>query len=236
MKLLLALLAGFLTTLSPCVLPVLPFVTTSSFNKNKLGPLFLGIGLLISFVGVSLLVSSTGYLLGIDTSVGRKIAGVLLALSGLLFLSPSLADRFASRLSFLSKIGNKNKGPDDSRPLLSELFGGLLLGVVWTPCSGPSLGAAMGLASQGGSVAKAALILGVFGIGTIIPLMAVAYGARGFVAKLKRNSGTISVLKKTFGALMIAFGALIVTDLDRQLEAKLTSAMPEAWLGFITKF
>lgn len=236
MKLLLALFAGFLTTLSPCVLPVLPFVTTASFNKSKLGPAFLGLGLLISFVGVSLAVSSTGYLLGLDAGLGRKIAGVLLALSGLLFLFPALADSFASRLSFLSNFGSRPPGGERSRPLLTELASGVLLGMVWTPCSGPSLGAALGLASQGGSLANASLILSAFGIGTLIPLMVVAYGARSYVSKLKKSSGTIGIVKKVFGILMVAFGVLIVSDLDRQIEARLTSAMPEAWLGFITKY
>lgn len=236
MKLLLALFAGFLTTLSPCVLPVLPFVTTASFNKSKFGPLFLGMGLLISFVGVSLAVSSTGYLLGLDANLGRKIAGTLLALSGLLFLSPALADGFTSRLSFLSNFGNRVSGGERSRPLLAELASGILLGIVWTPCSGPSLGAALGLASQGGGLANAALILSAFGVGTLIPLMVVAYGARSYVSKLKKSSGAIGIAKKVFGVLMVAFGVLIVSDLDRKVEARLTSVMPEAWLGFITKY
>jgi len=211
-------------------------VTTASFNKSKFGPLFLGIGLLISFVGVSLAVSSTGYLLGLDAGLGRKIAGIFLALSGLLFLSPALADLFAARLSFLSNFGNRASLDESSRPLLAELASGVLLGIVWTPCSGPSLGAALGLASQGGSLVNASLILGVFGIGTLIPLMVVAYGARSYVSKLKKSSGAIDIVKKVFGALMVAFGVLIVSDLDRQIEARLTSAMPEAWLGFITKY
>lgn len=236
MRLLLALLAGFLTTLSPCVLPVLPFVTTSSLNKNRLGPVFLGLGLLLSFVGVSLVVSSTGYLLGLDTDSGRKIAGVLLALSGMLFLFPYLSDKFASKLSFLSNVGNRKADEGDSRPLLAEFFGGVLLGVVWTPCSGPSLGAALGLAAEGGSPVKAALVLSAFGVGTVVPLMVFAYGARNFALRLKKSSGTIGILKKGFGVLMVAFGVLIVSGLDRPFEAKLTNAMPDAWLKFITQF
>lgn len=236
MNLLFAFLAGILTTLSPCVLPVLPFVTTSSFNKNRLGPLFLGFGLLISFVGVSLIVSSTGYLLGIDTSLGRKIAGVLLAVSGILFLSPRLSDRFTTKLSFISNFGNRSTSTDHSRSLASELFGGVLLGIIWTPCSGPSLGAALGLAAQVGSFTKATFVLFVFGLGAVVPLMVVAYGAQRFVIRLRQRSSFITAAKKVFGALMVVFGVLIVLDMDRLLEAKLITAAPEAWLGFITKF
>ena len=235
MKLVFAFLAGCLTTLSPCVLPVLPFVTTSSFNKNRLGPIFLGIGLLSSFVGVTLLVSSTGQLLGISSDIARKIAGILLTLSGLLFLSQTLSDKVAQKLSFISNLGNKSN-TDSSRPLLSEFLGGLLLGIVWTPCSGPSLGAALGLAAQGDSFLSAAFILLTFGMGAIIPLMFVAYGARGLIVKLKENSGTITILKKTFGALVIAFGMMTIFGWDKLFEAKLTNALPESWLNFITTF
>lgn len=234
MNLILALVAGFLTTLSPCVLPVLPFVTNSSLNKNKLGPIFLGLGLLLSFVGVSLMVSSTGYLLGLDAQLMRKIAGLLLALSGVLFLLPRLGDWVAERLSFLSNFGGG--GNASSRSLVSELAAGMLLGVVWTPCSGPSLGAALGLAAESGSQAQAALILSAFGVGALIPLLLVAYGARSTFLRLKQNAPAITAVKRGFGFLMGLFGGLIVLGFDKAFETWLTSAMPQAWVNFVTRF
>ena len=139
MKLVFALLAGFLTTLSPCVLPVLPFVTASSIKKDKLAPIWLAAGLLFSFVGVSLLVSSSGHVLGIDPTLLRKVAGALLALSGLLFLSQTLSDKLTARLSLLSRISTSANGKEGSSSIFSEFVNGVLLGIVWTPCSGPSL-------------------------------------------------------------------------------------------------
>jgi cytochrome c-type biogenesis protein len=236
MRFFFAFLAGCLTTLSPCVLPVLPFVTTSSFNKNRLGPAFLGAGLLFSFVGVSLVISSTGYLLGIDSGVIRKVAGALLALSGLFFLSQSLSDKLAARLSFISNFGNQSSPQDSSRPLLAEFLGGVLLGIVWTPCSGPSLGTALGLAAQGGSLASASVVLSFFGIGAVFPLMIVSYGARNYVSKLRGQSQFITILKKTFGVLVVTFGVLTLFGWDKHLEAVLTSAIPDGWLNFITKY
>lgn len=122
MKLVFGFLAGLLTTLSPCVLPVLPFVAASSLNKNKLGPVLLAAGLLISFVGASLLISSTGYIFGIDPSVLRKIAGLLLALRGVLFLSQRLSDAFANKLSFLSNRLSKSTAGESDRSLTAELM------------------------------------------------------------------------------------------------------------------
>lgn len=231
-----AILAGVLTTLSPCVLPVLPFITASSFNKSKWGPIFLGIGLLVSFVGVSLLVSSTGYLLGIDSDLGRRVAGVLLALSGLLFLLPRLAEAFSSRISFLSNLGSNQISSPGSRTIFSELTSGALLGIVWTPCSGPSLGAAIGLATQSESLSKAATVLICFGIGAVVPMIIIAYSAQSFISKLRKNQNSITVLKKVFGVLTIVFGCLIASNFDRALEAKLTALMPEAWVNLTTKF
>ena len=132
MELLFAALAGSLTTLSPCVLPVMPFITASSLRSHKWGPVALALGLLISFVGASALISSTGYVLGLNPETMKIIAGTLMVLSGLLFLSEKLADGFAARLSgFTSIQSSKNKNNSE---LVTEFFNGLILGVVWTPC------------------------------------------------------------------------------------------------------
>lgn len=236
MNLLFALIAGFLTTLSPCVLPVLPFVTASSLSRNRLGPIWLACGILVSFVGVSLLISSTGHIFGFDQAILRKIAGVLLALSGLLFISQPLSDAFAGKLSFLSNRASKASVNGDRLHGVAEFINGILLGVVWTPCSGPSLGAALGLAAQEGSFTKSAIILSFFGIGAVVPLMVFAYGAKGLVGKIKSGTGAIFFIKKVFGVLIVIFGLAIVFDWDRSLEAALTNILPDAWLSFVTKF
>ncbi len=231
-----ALLAGLLTTLSPCVLPVLPFVTASSMGKSRWGPVALAVGLLITFVGVTLLISQSGAILGIEPTWIRRGAGVLLALSGLLFLSDKAAERFAELFSGFSGKANSAIGENRLPPLLSEFVSGILLGIVWTPCSGPSLGAALSLAAQAESPAEASLTLFVFGLGAVVPLMAIAYGAKGLMVKMRSRASTIGKIKKIFGVLMIVFGILIVTDLDRHLEATLTMALPDSWIEFITKF
>jgi cytochrome c-type biogenesis protein len=231
-----AFLAGLLTTLSPCVLPVLPFVTASSMSRNKLGPAFLGLGLLISFVGVSLVVSTTGQVFGLDPSVIRKTSGLLLMVSGFLFLSQRFADYFSEKLSFISGRASQMGSSDSNGGLIGEFVSGLLLGVVWTPCSGPSLGAALGLASQEGNFIKSASVLLIFGIGAVIPLLAFAYGAKHFLGRIKSHLGLIKKIKIVFGVLIVTFGFLIVFELDRNLEATLTGLLPDSWLIFITKF
>lgn len=233
-----SLIAGLLTTLSPCVLPVLPFVTASSLNKHRLAPLVLGLGLSLSFVAVTFAISSSGALLGLDGGVLRKIAGISLAASGLLFIFPSLFDRFSEKMAFLSRLGPRQASgsASESRPLWTEFASGALLGVVWTPCSGPSLGAALGLAAKGQDPVRALAVLSVFGLGSMIPLVAVAYGAKSVFTRLRQNAGAIGAVKKVFGVLIVLFGVMIVFELDRHLEAHVNDLLPDSWIEFVTRY
>jgi cytochrome c-type biogenesis protein len=234
MDLLFATLAGSLTILSPCVLPVLPFVTASSLKTHRLGPVALALGLLISFVGASLLISSTGFVLGISPDTMKIIAGILMVLSGFLFASEKLSESFASKLSGLSSI----QGPTNSNfsELTTEFINGLILGLVWTPCSGPSLGLALGLAAKSGSVGQAFLRLSFFGFGAVVPLLIFSYGAKSLLKNVKSHSQGIYYLKKIFGVLIIGFGAAIITGFDRTIEGFLTGMLPESFISFITKY
>lgn len=235
-NLFLAFIAGLLTTLSPCVLPVLPFVAGASLSKSRAGPLALAAGLLVTFVGITLLVSLSGFVFGLDPALLRRAAGFFLALSGALFLSQALSDRFTALLSRFT--GKAAPGPvrNEAGSLYAEFAAGLLLGVVWTPCSGPSLGAALGLAAQAGSAGRAAFTLFVFGLGAVLPLLLFSYGARGFIGRLKEHAAAISRIKKLFGAAMVVFGLLIAFNSDRLLEAWFTRVLPSAWLEFVTRF
>jgi cytochrome c-type biogenesis protein len=232
-----AFLAGILTTLSPCVLPVLPFVTASSQSKNKFGPVALSMGLLITFVGSTLIISASGFLFGLDPDLVRKIGGLLLALSGALFLIPKLQDAMTEWLGKLTRGANGKSGVEiTGAPLLSEFLSGLFLGVVWTPCSGPSLGVALGLAAESGSAAKAALTLLAFGVGAVVPLLIFAYSARRLTSKFKNHFQKVILFKKILGVLMVLFGILIFTNFDKNIEALLTNLLPDFWIRFTTKF
>lgn len=229
-------LAGILTTLSPCVLPVLPFVTASSLGKNKMGPIALAFGLLVTFVGTSTLLALSGRVLGLEPSVLKKIAAAGLMLSGLLFLIPSWSERFTSFFSSFVGKASQASQKQYGGPLVTEFLSGLFLGIVWAPCSGPSLGTAISLAAQSETAARAALLLTVFGLGAIIPLLGIAYGTRGLLGRIKSHIAALNAIKKTFGALMVLFGLLILTGTDKLVEAALLGAMPESWMDLITKF
>ncbi len=235
-NLLLAFIAGLLTTLSPCVLPVLPFVAGASLSKSRAGPLALAAGLLVTFVGITLLVSLSGFVFGLDPALLRRTAGFFLAVSGTLFLSQALSDRFGALLSRLTSGANPASVRTEAGALYPEFAAGLLLGVVWTPCSGPSLGAALGLAAQAGNAGRSAFTLFVFGLGAVLPLLLFSYGARGFIGRFKEHAPAISLIKKIFGAAMVVFGLLVAFNSDRLLEARLTRALPAFWADFVSRF
>ena len=160
----LALLSGVLSTLSPCVLPLLPIVISSALEAHRWGAAALGLGLAISFTTLGLFIATIGIGLGLDAAVFRTVAGVLMLGFAALLLIPALQDRFAMLASGLSNRGNTLAGRVKGDTLGGQFGLGLLLGAIWTPCVGPTLGAAATLASSGQELGRAATVMAVFGL------------------------------------------------------------------------
>lgn len=226
----LALLAGVLTILSPCVLPLAPIVLSGARSGGRWGPLSLGVGLAISFTMVGLFVATIGFSVGLDGDVFRRFGGALLVVVGVVLLVPSLQIRLAAAGGPLSTWadgrmrGLSGKGP------WGQLGLGLLLGLVWAPCVGPTLGAASLLASQGKQLATVALTMLVFGIGAATPLVLIGLMSRQVLARFRgRLLSAGSVGKSLMGALLVVLGLLILTGFDRGLESWLIDVSP-AWL------
>src|SRR5258708_6233466 len=90
-----ALLAGIFSTLSPCVLPLLPIVLGAAISKHRLGPAALAAGLSVSFVAIGLFVATIGFALGLDEGIFRQVAAVLMIVLGLVLLVPGFEMSFA---------------------------------------------------------------------------------------------------------------------------------------------
>lgn len=157
MELIFAYLAGILTLINPCVLPVLPIVIASAFNADRRGPLALAIGLTISFVAFGMFVTTIGYTIGLTQERLAQIGAVMMITFGLILLVPAFSRRFESATQGFSGAANKKMLGLDLSGFNGQLLGGVLLGIVWSPCIGPTLGGAIALASQGES-----LFLGIF--------------------------------------------------------------------------
>ena len=227
-------LAGLLSTLSPCVLPIIPILLSSATNAHPRAPLALAAGLAISYALIGTALAWAGSALELDTSMFRNIGAVILGLLGLVLMSASLQQRFAFATSGIGDAGNQLISRIHLDGLRGQFAIGLVLGVVWSPCVGPTLGAAVLLASQGSQLPQVALLMGVFGLGAALPVVALAYVSRGAMVKM---SGQLMQAGKTgkmiLGAVMLAIAAMILWGLDKPVESWLVEQSP-AWLTHLT--
>lgn len=226
--------AGMLSTLSPCVLPLLPLVLGPAMATHRLGLPALAAGLVASFVGVGLFVATVGFSIGLDGDVFRGISAVLLGVMGVVLLSGALQQRFAVAAGGVSDAGSRLIARITPTGLRGQFILGLLLGAVWSPCVGPTLGAASVLAAQGRDLASVASVMVAFGLGTAVPLVVVGLLSR---EALTRWRGKLMSAGKTgklvLGGGALAVSALILTGADRLLETALVAASP-AWLTDLT--
>ncbi|HKA65655.1 MAG TPA: cytochrome c biogenesis protein CcdA [Methyloceanibacter sp.] len=230
----LAFLAGVLTVLSPCVLPLLPIVLGAAASQHRLGPLALATGLALSFTAIGLFVATIGFAVGLDTGVFRTVSAVLLIGVGLVLLVPRLQEQFALAAAPVSNWAGgyaDNFTPGD----LAGQFGlGLLLGAVWSPCVGPTLGAASVLAAKGENLPQVALTMLAFGIGAALPLLLLGILSREALMRWRSRLMEGGKAGKTvLGLVLVAVGLLVATGLDKRLEAILVEASPD-WLTQLT--
>ena len=132
----------------------------------------MGVGMASSFALIGLLVGTLGDAIGLTGDGVRSAGGVLLLLFGLVMLVPALDARFSQFMTPLATSAQSAGSRLNSASLLGALGLGGLLGLVWSPCSGPLLGSALALVASEGGAGRGALILGLFGIGAAVPLVA----------------------------------------------------------------
>lgn len=230
----LAFLAGVLSVLSPCVLPLLPIVLGTAASEHRLGPVALAVGLAISFVTIGLFVATIGFAMGLDTDVFRAISAALLIAVGLVLLVPKLQAQFALAASPVGNWVDEQLGGFATSGLWGQFALGLLLGAVWSPCVGPTLGAASILAAKGENLGQVAATMFAFGLGAALPLMLLGLLSREAMMRMRgRLMEAGKGGKMLLGGLLVAIGLFIATGLDKRLETVLVDASP-AWLTELT--
>jgi cytochrome c-type biogenesis protein len=230
----LALLAGLLSTLSPCVLPLIPIVIGTAMGEHRFGPVALAAGLALSFVAIGLFVATIGFTAGLDQELFRSIAAILLILVGGVLLMPHLQLQLAAAAGPIGNWAQERAGSFSPRGPGGQFAVGLMLGAVWSPCVGPTLGAASVLAARAENLALVALTMFAFGIGAALPLLAIGMMSREALARWRsRLLAAGSGGKIVMGGLLVAVGVLILTGLDKRIEAILVEASP-AWLTELT--
>ncbi len=230
----LAGLAGILSTLSPCVLPLLPIVLGTAVSQHRLGPVALAAGLALSFVTVGMFVATIGFSIGLDAGVFRQAAAILLIVIGLLLAIPPLQARVAAAAGPVSNWAEQRFGGMSGTGLSGQFAVGLLLGIVWAPCVGPTLGAASVLAARGENLGQLALTMLVFGIGAALPLMILGLMSREALMRWRSRLMSAGGSAKTImGLVLLGIGLLILSGLDKTFEAWLVAASPD-WLTNLT--
>jgi cytochrome c biogenesis protein CcdA len=229
----LAFAAGVLSTLSPCVLPLLPILVASALGQHRFGLWALAAGLALSFTAVGLFVATIGVAIGIDSTLLHRVAGAMLVVFGAVMAWPRLQAGFASATARLAGAGNALLARTGGEGAGGQLVVGLLLGVVWTPCVGPTLGAASTLAASGRQLGQVALLMLVFGIGAATPLVVL-----GTLSKRlpMRWLSTAETARRVLGASLVVIGLVIVAGADKAVETWLVDHSPDALTQLTTRF
>lgn len=229
-----ALAAGVLSTLSPCVLPLLPIVLGTAASQHRLGPLALAGGLAISFVVIGLFVATVGFAIGLDAGVFRMLAAALMIAIGIILMVPRFQEQVAVAAGPIGSWAGNRLGSPQGNGLTGQFLVGLLLGAVWSPCVGPTLGAASVLAAQGTDLAQVSLTMLMFGVGAALPLLVLGMLSREAMLQLRnRMLDAGSTLKMALGAILALVGFAVISGLDKSVEAQLVAWSP-AWLTDLT--
>jgi cytochrome c-type biogenesis protein len=229
-----AFLAGVLSTLSPCVLPLIPIIIGAAANQHRFGPFALAGGLAVSFAVIGTGLASIGSSIGLAQDGFRLFAAVVMGIIGIVLISNRLQERFAVAMSGVSGAGNSLLSKVTIDGLLGQFLIGILLGLVWTPCVGPTLGAAITLASQGRDLGKIVFVMAIFGLGAGLPLALLGMLSRGAMMKAKGKLGNAGKFgKQLLGGFLIVISLLVMTGQDKTLESFLLKHSPD-WLTDLT--
>ncbi len=230
-----AFLAGVVTILSPCILPILPIILSSSIGTTEIGkarPFGVITGFILSFTFFTLFLSTIVRLSGIPAESLRIFSVVVIALFGISMLIPKFqywTELLFSRLSQFLPQSQQRTG------FSGGILIGLSLGLLWTPCVGPILASVISLAITGSVNLDAVFITLAYSIGTAIPMffiMALGQTASKKLPWLLNNSGSI---QKAFGVLMIFTALAIFFNLDRRFQTFILNTFPNYGTG-LTKF
>ncbi|MFZ2206109.1 MAG: cytochrome c biogenesis protein DipZ [Microgenomates group bacterium] len=230
-----AFLAGVVTILSPCILPILPIILSSTIGGKDTGkarPIGVVIGFIMSFTFFTLFLSTIVKISGISSDVLRTVSVFVIAGLGISLLIPrfqQIIEELFSKLSRLLPRGNVKPGFGPG------LLIGLSLGLLWTPCVGPILASVISLAISGTVTLDAFIITFAYSIGTAIPMFFIMIGGQTMLRNIPWLLANTTYIQKAFGILMIVTAIGIFYNVDRTLQTYILTKFPQYGVG-LTKF
>lgn len=224
----LAFMAGVLSILSPCVWPLVPIVMASSANNGKTGRFALAFGLSVAFALAGGILTFILFSLGLSPEVLRWFGVIMLFLMGLSLLIPKVANWLSLVLTRLTPEQQTHHGQENS--VFQQFLIGMMLGLVWLPCVGPTLGAAIALASLGQDLFMASFVLFLFGLGTASALIITSVISSQVLQKFRPNVfSNVEKLKKYLGLLLLVLAIMVITGFDKTLETIALDYLP-SWV------
>lgn len=222
--------AGLLTLINPCVLPVLPIVLATALQASRWGPVALAAGMSLSFAILGVTVSAFGRAVGLNADDIAQVGAVLMILFGLVLLVPQTSAVFSTATAGFAARADSGLDEVDRGSLTGQFLGGMLLGAVWSPCVGPTLGGAISLASQGESLLRATAIMLFFALGISTIILALGYGARSALQKRQAAMRRFAAAARPLlGAIFVAVGLMLFFKWHYFIESWLLDIMP-IWL------
>lgn len=225
----LAAAAGALGVLSPCVWPLVPVVMSTAATAGRRGAWFLAAGLSLSFALAGTLLGGLLVSAGIDPARFRQLSALLLVAAAAFLLVRPLGEQVALGLSRLTARAGGGRAAAHATGL-GQFGVGALLGLVWLPCVGPTLGAAVALAALGQDLGMVFLVMAAYGLGTAMALLAAARLSARLLSRLRPRIGAGAGLGKfALGSTLLLLGVLVLTGLDKALESRVLAFLP-TWL------
>lgn len=222
--------AGLLTLINPCVLPLIPLIAAGAVARHPLAPVAMAAGMGVSFTVAGMSVFALTRAIGLQQEDISYFTGWLMIGFGLVLVVPAAQTGFARLSGALAGGGNQMMDEVEGKGLGGEALAGALLGLAWSPCIGPTLGAAIGFAAQGENLTYAFFVMLFFSAGAATIMLGLAYGARGLIASRKQWLSQIARHTRTIlGYGLVIVGLALIFHLDRMAEGWALENLP-AWL------
>ena len=227
----LAFVAGVITILSPCVLPLLPMILATATQEGKARPIGVIVGFVLAFTAATLALSALVRLIGVPPDINRSLSAVVLAILGLVLIIPGLQLQFERLASGLA-----GRAPaSQSNGFGGGVVVGLGLGLAWSPCVGPIMASVITLALNQSVGFGAIAVTLAFSLGTALPMAAVLLGGRQLVRRLGWFQSHAATIQRIFGLVLLLTALAIWLGWDRSAQILLLEWFP-GWEGLLTSW
>lgn len=228
-----AFISGLLTVFSPCVLPILPIILASGIGGSKMRMSGTITGLVLSFTIASLLLATIVKVFGIPSDIIRNIAVLLLIIFGIPLVFPEFGQKVQV---ILERYWHFQPLHAKSQDFMGGLVTGISLGIVWTPCVGPILGAVATFAALNSLSLTTLIITFSYALGVGIPLYYISKGGNSILGSLGVIKTNNQNLRQTFGAIILLTALLIYSGTDKAIQAWTLRHLPSSWTQITTTF